>query len=39
MKRIGIVVKPHEAAINTAAELERWLEARGVEVLTRKNIP
>ena len=39
MKRIGIVVKDQEEAIGKAKELETWLKAKGIEVLTRKNIP
>jgi NAD+ kinase len=38
MKKIGIVVKPHEKARRKAAELEGWLKEKGVEVVTRENI-
>ncbi len=39
MKRIGIVVKAQEEAIEKARILESWLKKRGFEVLTRQNIP
>ncbi len=39
MKKIGIVVKTHKEAIAKAAELEAWLKSKGIEVLTRQNIP
>jgi len=39
MKRIGIVVKAQERAIDKAKKLESWLQERGIEVLTRQNIP
>jgi len=39
MKRIGIVVKAQERAIEKARELENWLQERGIEPLTRRNIP
>ncbi len=39
MKRIGIVVKAQQEAMDKAGELETWLKGRGVETLTRKNIP
>ena len=39
MKRIGIVVKDQEEAIDKANKLETWLKAKGVEVLIRQNIP
>ncbi len=39
MKKIGIVVKAQQKAIDKAAELESWLQDKGIEVLTRENIP
>ena len=39
MKRIGIVVKAQKRAIEKAKELENWLQERGIEPLTRQNIP
>ena len=39
MKRIGIVVKAQQEAIDKAGELETWLKGQGFEVLTRQNIP
>jgi len=39
MKRIGIVVKAQEEAIKKANKLESWLKEKGLEVLTRQNIP
>ena len=39
MKRIGIVVKDQEEAIDKARELETWLKAKGIDVLTRQNVP
>jgi NAD+ kinase len=39
MKKIGIVVKDQEEAIDKGKELETWLKAKGIEVLTRQNIP
>ncbi len=39
MKRIGIVVKAHEEAVEKAHELEAWLKKRGIDVLMRENIP
>jgi NAD+ kinase len=39
MKKIGIVVKDQEEAIAKAKELEAWLKAKGIGVLTRQNIP
>jgi NAD+ kinase len=39
MKRIGIVVKAQQEAMDKAGELETWLKGRGIEALTRKNIP
>jgi NAD+ kinase len=39
MKRIGIVVKAQEEAIEKANKLESWLKEKGLEVLTRQNIP
>jgi NAD+ kinase len=39
MKRIGIVVKAQQEAMDKAGELETWLKGRGIETLTRKNIP
>ena len=39
MKRIGIVVKAQDRAIDKAKKLESWLQERGIEVFTRQNIP
>ena len=39
MKKIGIVVKDQEETIEKAKELESWLKAKGIDVLTRQNIP
>jgi len=39
MKKIGIVVKDHKETVEKAKELESWLKAKGIEVLTRQNIP
>ncbi|OEU49076.1 MAG: NAD(+) kinase [Desulfobacterales bacterium C00003060] len=39
MKQIGILVKAHEEAIEMAREMETWLKAKGIEVLTRQNVP
>lgn len=39
MKKIGIVVKDQEEAIEKSKELAAWLKAKGIGVLTRKNIP
>ncbi|MBW2109426.1 MAG: NAD(+)/NADH kinase [Deltaproteobacteria bacterium] len=39
MKRVGIVVKAHKEAIEKADKLEAWLKGRGIQVVTRKNIP
>ncbi|MDY6987550.1 MAG: NAD(+)/NADH kinase [Thermodesulfobacteriota bacterium] len=39
MRRIGIVVKDQEKALEKASELESWLKSQGIEVLCRKNIP
>ena len=39
MKRIGIVVKAQDSAIEKAEKLEYWLHERGIESLTRQNIP
>lgn len=39
MKKIGIVVKAQKDAIDKAEELETWLKAKGIQVLTRQNIP
>jgi len=39
MKRIGIVVKAQQEAMDKADELETWLKGQGIEVLTRQNIP
>jgi NAD+ kinase len=39
MKKIGIVIKDQEEAIDKAMELKAWLEQKGIEVLTRQNIP
>jgi NAD+ kinase len=38
MKRIGIVVKAQQEAMDKAGELETWLKGQGFEVLTRQNI-
>ena len=37
MKRIGLVVKRDRNAINKADELEKWLSARGVQVVRKEN--
>ncbi len=39
MKKIGIVVKDQEETVEKAKELESWLKAKGIGVLTRQNIP
>lgn len=39
MKRIGIVVKAQKEAIEKADELETWLKAMEIQVITRQNIP
>jgi len=39
MKRIGIVVKAQQEAMDKADELETWLKGQGIEVLIRQNIP
>jgi NAD+ kinase len=39
MKKIGIFVKSHETAMAKAAELTPWLEKKGIEVVTRQNVP
>lgn len=39
MKKIGIVVKDQQEAVDKAKELETWLKAKGVEVTVRQNIP
>lgn len=39
MNKIGIFVKDQEEAVDKARELENWLKARGIEVLTKQNIP
>ncbi len=39
MKKIGIVVKDQKETIEKAKELESWLKAKGIGVLTRQNIP
>lgn len=39
MKKIGIVVKAQTEAIDKAKELEAWLKTRGIDVLTRQNVP
>jgi len=39
MKKIGIVIKAQEEAINKAGELEAWLKTKGIDVLTRQNVP
>ena len=39
MKRIGIVVKAQKDAIEKAEKLETWLKGKGIQVLSRKNIP
>jgi len=39
VKRIGIVVKAQEGAIDKAKKLEAWLNEKGIQVLTRQNIP
>ena len=39
MSKIGIFVKAHDAAMDTAEKLAAWLKERGVEVLIKRNIP
>jgi NAD+ kinase len=39
MKKIGIFVKAQQEAIDKAKELETWLNAKGIEVLTKQNVP
>jgi NAD+ kinase len=39
MKRIGIFIKDQEEAIDKAVELETWLKSKGIEVVTKQNIP
>ena len=39
MKKIGIVVKDQKETVEKAKELEGWLKAKGIGVLTRQNIP
>lgn len=39
MKKIGIVVKDQKETVEKAKELESWLKAKGIGVLTRQNIP
>ncbi len=39
MKKVGIVVKAQKKAIDKAGELESWLKEKGVQVVTRQNIP
>jgi NAD+ kinase len=39
MKRIGIVVKDQKEAVEKAEKLETWLKGKGIQALTRKNIP
>ena len=39
MKKIGVFVKAHEAAMAKAEELGLWLKKKGVEVLTKQNVP
>lgn len=39
MKKIGIFVKAQDEAMNKAKELETWLEAKGIEVITKQNVP
>jgi NAD+ kinase len=39
MKKIGIFVKDQEEAIDKAGELETWLKSKGIEVVTKQNIP
>ena len=39
MKKIGILVKAQQEAIDKAKELETWLKAKGIEVLTKQNVP
>ena len=39
MKKIGIFVKAHKTAMAKAEALSTWLKARGIEVLTKQNIP
>ncbi|MGD9022861.1 MAG: NAD(+)/NADH kinase, partial [Deltaproteobacteria bacterium] len=39
MKKIGILVKAQKEAMERAKELESWLRAKGVDVLTKQNVP
>ena len=39
MKKIGILVKAQREAMERAKELESWLRAKGVDVLTKQNVP
>lgn len=39
MKRIGIVVKDQKEAVEKADKLETWLKGKGIQAVTRKNIP
>jgi NAD+ kinase len=39
MKKIGIFVKAQAEARDKARELETWLKAKGIEVVTEHNIP
>jgi len=39
MKKIGIFVKAHETARAKAEELAAWLQSKGIEVLTKQNVP
>ncbi len=39
MKKIGIFVKAQDEAMNKAKELETWLKAKGIEVVTKQNVP
>ncbi len=38
MKKIGIVVKPDNDAIEKAGQLEAWLRSRDIDVLKRQNL-
>jgi NAD+ kinase len=39
MKKIGIFVKSQKTAMAKAEELSAWLQAKGVEVLIKQNVP
>ncbi|MBW2019350.1 MAG: NAD(+)/NADH kinase [Deltaproteobacteria bacterium] len=39
MKKIGIVVKAQQEAVDKAKALETWLKAKGIEVFIKQNVP